>query len=336
MIGNILIALGALIPLIGFIDVWLRADQQQTLRDWVEGKWIKCDSMSRHQFALYPLQLFAATLDRVLGTNWSWRAFKRGFVIFFLFLTFLFCVVSIFRLQPSPEMLYSASSNIATKTLENLQKNMSEASQDVANEVRGVYQGLEFLAAHDTPAYRRVYSVFFFLATVLIGAVLGSISTIMCRQHLRELNESAGILTLVAGFVLNLFLFMLLSSFFISAIVIVSMPATWPFLPFIGVFIRLAGLWTIPAMVIASILVCAIGPIWVRIVVVTTMLPTLVMLLSLGLSSILYPYRDGMHKFVSAFLLRMCESKRDPLVFARGLLAFVLCVVGLAAKFFSL
>ena len=128
---------------------------------------------------------------------------------------------------------------------------------------------------------------------------------------------------------------MLLASFLVSAILIIATPATWAFLPLIGILIRLAGAWVILAIVVVNIVICSLAPKWLHIVIVTTMLPTLVMLVTLGVNSLLYPYRAAMHKFVSAFLLRMCESKRDPLVFTRGLLAFVLCVAGLVAKFGS-
>ena len=341
MISTILIlfslCLGALAAVLAFMDAWLRAEQQRALRDWFETTWIRVADADPLRFALQPLRFLSLLLDRMLGATLSWQAFKRAFIISALLLISLLSFVGIlnqtlFSQATTPWGFYSKSTSLAKDILNNPQFSLNSPTVQTNEYIATARHRTELLAAHDTWLWGAIYTVFFFASIIAFGSLLGAISVVVSRQHLRELLEAKGIVTLIAGMALNLLLVSLLASFFLVMLCLVAVPAIWPFLPAWAYLARLSAYWSLVIAVVGSMLMWRFATVWLRLIAVVALLPSVCLLFTLGCSVALFPIRQRVLNRTGAFLLRIVDSKRDPLGFLARIIALAAFAVGIVVR----
>ena len=342
MISNILIlfsiSFGALLVLLGFMDAWLRAEQQRALRDWFQTAWIRVADTDPLHFALQPLRFLSLLLDRMLGATLSWQAFKRALVLSALLLISLLSFFGIlsqtrFAQASTPWGFYSTSASVASNIVNNPKLELNNDSALRTNAVLAtIHHRTELLAAHDTWFWNAIYTVFFFFCIIAFGSLLGAISVVVSRQHLRELLEAKGTVTLIAGLALNILLVSLLASFFLAILCVVAIPVIWPLVPVLVSLLRLSLFWSLLTAVVGSMLMWKFATLWLKIIAIVALLPSVCLVFTLVCSAAVLPIRQRVLNGIGSFLLRIVDSKRDPLGFLARTIALPTFALGIIMK----
>ncbi len=165
--------------------------------------------------------------------------------------------------------------------------------------------------------------LFICLATMI---TLSSLTLAITRQVLREMIHAKGIVTLAGGAIVNFLLIILLASFFGLLLLLVSVPSFWVYWEIIFKVFTTNMTWSLIAYTVGSILAAIILPGWIKMVIILSLTPIILLMLSLTLSAIMFLFRKPIHLSLVILLRRALEWKAGPIAFLAaldGLLAFI-------------
>ena len=188
------------------------------------------------------------------------------------------------------------------------------------------------LMSYDRPRNTVLYSIFYFVAVVLLNSFLFTMSLALCRVVIREISMSSIRLLPTASLVTMNWIFVgLMCLFAVLLFTTLALPIFWFLIPFV---IRLAdhSIYTLTVYSLgASITVWLLTSFTGKVVTLITFIPSVFAGIIGLLSLLVIKYRNGFYYVLVFFLIRCKES--SPIVIIGGTIAFISAVVGLIAKY---
>jgi hypothetical protein len=176
---------------------------------------------------------------------------------------------------------------------------------------------------------RYLFAIILLSACMMTIIVLSSLTLAITRKVLREMIHSKGVITLIGGAIVNFILIILLSSFFGVLLYFISYPSWWTMWDGVISLMTRYSVWSLVVYFAASILAALSLPVWIKLVVLISLSPIILIAFSLMLSAIIFFFRKPIHLTVINLVRRALEWKAGPIAFLAGLL-------GLLASFFTL
>lgn len=171
-----------------------------------------------------------------------------------------------------------------------------------------------------------IFAFILLLFCIVVIIALSSLTLAITRQILREMIHAKGIVTLAGGAIVNFFLAMLLASFFGLLLFFVCSPSFWVSWESIVIVFTMKMTWSLIVYIVVAILAAFILPGWIKLVILLSLAPIILLMFSLSLSAIMFLFRKPIHLSLVALLRRALEWKAGPIAFLAaldGLLAFI-------------
>ena len=169
-----------------------------------------------------------------------------------------------------------------------------------------------------------IFSIVLLLSCFVSIIILSSLTLAITRQVLREMIYAKGFLTLLSGFILNVLLAFLLSSFYYLVLLCISAPLFWIMLE---VWITILAKYTLVAYPVSVILAYFALPEWIKLVVLVPIIPLILLAFFLLLFTLIFILRRPIHSTVLQLLRRALEYKYGPIVFFTGLLGLISYII---------
>ena len=171
-----------------------------------------------------------------------------------------------------------------------------------------------------------IFSIVLLLSCFVSIVILSSLTLTITRQILREMIDAKGPWTLFGGFTVNVLLALILSSFFYLVLLYVSHPAFWT----AGVgLILIIMKYILVALPVGAILALLILPVWMKLVVLVSIIPILLSALTLLLSALVFFSRRPIHLTILYLLRRSLEYKAGPIAFLASLFSLFTIIIKL-------
>ncbi len=171
-----------------------------------------------------------------------------------------------------------------------------------------------------------IFTVILLVSCVATIVVLSSLTLAITRQVLREMIYAKGVVTLIGGTIVNILLIILLGSFFGLFLFLISSPFYWPILDGLIHLLTMNKIWSLVAYMLGTILAGILLPGWIKLVVLISLTPIILLMFSLLLSTIMFFFRKPIHASLVILLRRALAWKAGPIAFLAalaGLLTFI-------------
>lgn len=182
----------------------------------------------------------------------------------------------------------------------------------------------------DTTAWRVLYSASFFGCLLLSNICLFPLSLAFSRIILREMVAAGRTFTSFALLITNLVLVSVISGFVLVFLEILSLPALWIVVPFLGPFlIYLTGVF-FATIIVSTLIAWTFGATAIKTVVLIAFCPCIFALTVTAFTLVTLGLRNKIHTVVSAILLR-CATK-GPIVILGSILALIVALISALAR----
>jgi hypothetical protein len=171
-----------------------------------------------------------------------------------------------------------------------------------------------------------IFSIVLLLSCLVSMIILSSLTLAITRQVLREMVYAKGFWTLMGGAIINVLLVLVLSSFFYLLLLFISIPRFWYLWDGL---ILMTLQHTLIVYPLGSILAYLILPEWVKLVVLVSIIPIILLAFTLLLSALIFIFRRPIHSTVLHLLRRALEWKAGPISFFATLLALVTFIINM-------
>jgi hypothetical protein len=351
---------------------WQMPEEKKKLAKYFEQWWLNVAYLDRLKFALACAAKVEGILTSIFGNDlFSKRTFKRCFFVSNVFLVSSLAVVGFINHKPfgiTPWQNYLASGNfllavgdgmmqqartmkpikhqdstmleivstnrsvaaINNTNLEVVSTNEITPEMQVSNAVVKIHQTV---AKYTTVPYSILFSIIFFSILLFCNTVLFFFSLVFCRMIIREIVVVGRTLSTFSLLITNLFITFNFASTILLFLLIVENPVGWVWVP---IFLLIAQHSLVGSGVTFSFsetMAWLISDAALRLTVLIAFLPSVFALLVTLLSFITLRWRNGIHRCVTALLLR-CESK-GPFVVIAGIIALISALLGLFSKLIS-
>lgn len=190
---------------------------------------------------------------------------------------------------------------------------------------------LTFVVKHSSKKWEVVYSVVLGLTVIWVNSVLSTATLMVSRKTINEILQAGGISTLVSSIVFNFVIVCVFTWVAISVIAFVARPDMWTLvvtphlhenkIPGASVNRYMLTLAYVFAFMISAGFMIWLITAWVKVVALTAVLPSMILVCLLVVSILLYRFREQIHTFGNRFLLKATKKKAGSLFFATSILA---------------
>ncbi len=191
----------------------------------------------------------------------------------------------------------------------------------------------QIISKFNTNTWRISYSIIFVVSLLILNAFIDSISLAITRQMLKEIVETQSIFLISTILITNLFI----ATFLGGLILFLTMFVCFPTISLYSVQIIPYLLinytaWTSIGLYAAFIVGLKLTGPWFKVVLLTTILPSILLCLILLLSIILYPLRIKIYRLVDFILIRAVDYPKGIFAFLTILLTTLGGIMGLIIK----
>jgi hypothetical protein len=189
------------------------------------------------------------------------------------------------------------------------------------------------IAAYDTPFWRVLYSVAFFIIVPLLNILMDFFCIAVARKIVREMIVARTLTTLLALIVFDLSI--LLVIYLISLLFICFL--TYPLGAVVSGGLLILGLdvnipFALTLMVPCVLVALWFGPVWIKVVSLNASLPTVILSLISLLSFGMFEFRVKIHRFITHALDLACQHEKGVLAFVKAILGGLVVVMAFVAK----
>ena len=320
------------IALAKFLETWLKDDEKKQLKRRLEEVWVKLDDFNPKLVAQSPLRLLNFLHDTVFGQAiFSKKAYMRTGIISMIVLlcwlgiTGLFMEVP-FAIKTPPWELFNKLNKIGIENILELKEDSKLSHKYTEEDKQRVIEKYSFLSS---TGFVVGHSIVFILLTLLLNAFFDATSLALTRLMLKEIIKTDSLILMVCVLATNLLVAILLSSFTMLLVFIVYYPLMVPILAIVPKLLIDYPSFTIIGVFAATIGAWSLGGTWLKIIAVTTVLPILILCVSLLASLILFPLRNHIHAWSNRVLLNAIE-------YEKGFLAFSILFLGSIGGFIGI
>lgn len=307
-------------------ELFLPQDKQESFKQSLMA--IECEIKTKGEnwTVLSPLYYLSSLLDRYFGE----RLISRRSIYLTSIATGILIITTIWSittLTSKGDFLERSPIRIWRQNIENIKKNnpndvYSKQTTTIKNDpdvqkfmLRANRRRDMFVNLNDSVGAIIIYTSILLLFCVATVVTLSSLTLAITRQILREMMHAKGIFTLLGGVIVNCLLIILLGSFFGLILFLVSdlsLSYNWEVL--VALFARNLTLSLI-SYTVGSILSAFLLPGWIKLVIILSLAPIILLLFSLLLSIGMFLFKKPIHLSLVILLRRALEWKAGPIAF---------------------
>lgn len=316
-------------------ELFLPEKNQESFRQALKGVEEEIYQKGAEWTVLSPIYYMSLFLDKYLGKKlvsrrsiYTASIFATILVIATIWLTNIPANKGDF-LQKSPLKLWNQSIEVTGKISSIKNINIGNGTSDELEKQRQARIESEeryaWLLKLNNLGGAYIFTFVLLLSCFVSIVILSSLTLAITRQILREMIDAKGFWTLFGGFTVNVFLALILCSFFYLVLLFISEPAFWT----IGgglilVFIK----YILVALPIGAIFAYLILPGWIQLVVLVSIIPIILLAFTLLLSALIFVFRRPIHSTVLHLFRRALEWKAGPISFFAALLGLLAFIIG--------
>lgn len=316
--AKVLVPLATILSMIsGFallVNAWINSEDKELLREDIKVKYCNLSSGNAITVILYPLTILKLVLDAILGEKIiSRKAIVRsaytGILIMICSLGIAGVLVGTpLAIHKTPWAAYDDEINLQIKLLETDQTIAASKYLHAFNKAREWY-------------WKWIYSAILVLLVSAISIIGNVLSLATTRRILKDLLATDSAILISGAFVLLVLTTSILASIIVILISCISNPliilATYIATFFSG---HHAGITSLLWILNVGIAWWA-SEVWVRAVAVSSLLPSIILLIITFLSLLLFSVRFRLHQLITSLLDKA-------LTYEQGFIAFVAAVSG--------
>jgi hypothetical protein len=316
--------IGLSIALAKFLDAWIGKSGKEKLKNKLEEFRLKIEDSAPLKIAQIPLGILENIYNTIFGEKiFSKKAYLRSSIISAFVLISLLSISGLyigtaFSIETPPWKFWEDySENVLKRDLETKKDTPgSKLSEQQIEEYAKIYSFLS------SKAWKIGHAIFFVLATLLLNAFFDATSLSITRLMLREALTTTSIVLCFCILFINFIIACLLSTLAIIIVIVCYLPTSLvvvrvglplfvehPAWAIIGTFAIIVGIWNLSGL-------------WLKIIALTTVMPILLLCVSMLFYLFLYPLRSKMHALSSKLLL-------SAISYEKGIFAFCVIILGL-------
>ena len=326
---------GLSVAITKLIEIWISESGKEALKEKIENLWVKFDDIESLIIAIAPLKFLESLHNVIFGARiFSKKAYFRATIISTITLLSLLSVTGLYTEKPfsidTPPWEFWQNSNKATKI--DLGDKKIDGTEYTEEEIRYHNKYANFFASK---SWIIGHSIVFIVLTLLINAIFDATSLSVTRMMLRESISSSSNILIFCILFTNFIIALLLATLSIAIVMFFYFP-TAAFLfqaaaPFftehpawatIAIFASIVGIWNLSGA-------------WLKIIALTTVLPILILCVSLLLYFFLYPLRNKIHQFIKVLLYKAVTYEKGLFVFIFLFLGSIGTISGILANAFK-
>jgi len=318
-------------------EIWFLEDQQASFKETLRTIENYVSDKGPDWLALTPLHYLAVFLDRYFGNRLiSKRSMKLislvsiCLVISTIWFTSLTHTKDNF-LRSTPWKEYRSSMHYMKWERDKLSDEAKDEKSRAAGE--RLKKRYEAFLSLDSVWWEMGYTVAVFVLCGLSVVFLSSISLAITRQTLREMIFARGVLTLLGGTLINVFLVLILGSSVLLFLLVVFKPAFWPLLDLALYVPTLGAIWSLVVFSVSTLMAWFMLAKWVKLVVLVPLFPCIILILVLSLCGLSYFFKEPLHFTVLRLLRRSIEWKGGPFAFLVTVFLFFTILISLLGDY---
>jgi hypothetical protein len=333
-LANLVLILGTIKVLSDWMAVSLGDHQQQRVRLFLERWQLALNDASLGAFFAILLSAIDHTYARVLGPRpFSRQAFRRTCIFGSLFLGASLGFVGLFCDKPFGMNAPPWESFFAS--LQYLQTAVATASRAQVGDPFHFIENASDLARLGSWPFAVGYTIYFVVIVVFSTAFLLSVSVAVSRLVLREMiSARTGFRVFLLFFSNTVLLFVFGATASLALLVLLNI-WTWPFLPVFFAISKLSLMAGAGMASGASLLFLFLSAPWLRVVLVLSLFPSIVVVLVVGVALIWFPFRHGFYAVAHHALRLSLRSPKGVFSFLSASSMVLALLLAFSASFFA-
>lgn len=207
-----------------------------------------------------------------------------------------------------------------------------EAKHRIEESMQYIKHYCEYFMNFNTLTWKIIYSILFIVSLCIVNAFIDSISLAITRQMLKEIIQTQSIVLVSTILFTNLCIAFLFSTLTLFLTLIISTPLIIPYLHLIPItFIKYPS-WSSLGLYAASIVTWKLAGPWLKVVAITTILPSIFLSFILVISVVLYPFRRKMYYLMDFLLTKALDYPKGVFAFLTILLTSIGAIIGCIIK----
>jgi hypothetical protein len=321
------------------LDALLHEHTKDEIKTKLEAIWFKYSDSSPIIIVQIPLHILNVIFNFIFGDRFfSKKALLRASIVSIAILISALVVTgwftkTILGMERLPWNYFEINMDVAKKMSLNNIVNDTNQNQKIMNQEhlfdKEIKEYAQIALKFNTKTWKVIYSVIFITSLLIINATIDSISLAITRQMLKEVIQTSSIFLILTILITNLCVALFLGTLTLFFTVIVSFPfASLPLIYIIPQFLVKYTLWTSFGLYGSSIVAWKLGGPWFKVLILTTIFPSIFLFLVLSLSTILYPFRKAIYSFLNSFLIRAIDYPKGVFAFITILLTSLGAIIG--------
>lgn len=305
-----------------FCQAWITKEEEERFTAKIAEVWIRFDEAGMLAVVRFPLRLLSLVYDAVSGKNViSGKAIFRSSIVSLGILAMTISTQAILSIDVvnfwNAPFLYSSEQFDGLKrALENQETAVATVKNEQAKKTLiEIQKEREKLLRFNTPFWKYLYTSVFLILLLLTTSLLFSASVAITRLMLKEILDVPTIILMLCVLALNIFVVILISSFVMLTLTILSFPIS---IPLITRSISLVVTTPPIALLVYFVsygLLRYFGSCIFKGIAIIVVMPALSLLFFTCISIMLYPVRGPVYKFLNRALLRAAEHEKGAIFF---------------------